>query len=400
MRILFIADGRSPTTRSFLEYWHTDRHEIHLISTYPCERLPGLASFTVIPVAFSWVARPNPNAAARTGSPQKTFGNLRTPLQRLRYYLGPLSLPFYRSRFLQLVKQVNPEIIHAFRVPFEGMLASNTPNDIPLVVSIWGNDLTLHMHGSEWMASLTRRTLRRATGLVSDTARDIRLGSSLGFSTGHSLVIPGGGGIHIKRMKSGQDTAKLPAVLPDSPIVINPRGHRPGSLLQDVFFQSIPLVLEKIPQTIFVCPALSDDTEALRWVSELGIQANTLLWPTLDQPSLWAAYHHADVYVSPSIHDGTPNSLLEAMACGCFPVVGNIESMQEWITSGLNGLLVDATSPESLAHGLVTALQDPSMRARAREENARIISQRAEYYHCMAMTEGFYSRILEKQITQ
>lgn len=37
----------------------------------------------------------------------------------------------------------------------------------------------------------------------------------------------------------------------------------------------------------------------------------------------------ADVTVSLSEDDGTPNTLLEAVACGCFPIAGDIESVRE-----------------------------------------------------------------------
>jgi glycosyltransferase involved in cell wall biosynthesis len=174
--------------------------------------------------------------------------------------------------------------------------------------------------------------------------------------------------------------------------VINPRGQRPGSLRQDTFFKSIPLVLEKIPQALFICPNLAGDAESEYWIGTLGIRPNTRLWPRLDKTQMWSLFKKARVFVSPSIHDGTPNSLLEAMACGCFPVVGNIESMQEWVTPGVNGLLVEATSASAVADGIITALENPALCAAAKNENARIIAERGAYQHCMAMTEAFYSK--------
>jgi glycosyltransferase involved in cell wall biosynthesis len=81
------------------------------------------------------------------------------------------------------------------------------------------------------------------------------------------------------------------------------------------------------------------------------------------------------------------------MASGCFPVVGNIESMQEWVKQGENGLLVDATSPSDLANGVIAALGNLTMRATARNKNAQIIAERATYERCMAVTEAFYHKI-------
>ena len=51
--------------------------------------------------------------------------------------------------------------------------------------------------------------------------------------------------------------------------------------------------------------------------------------------------------------------MLEAMACECVPILGNIESMREWVENGQNGLLVDPHDPEALAQAILDALQQP-----------------------------------------
>ena len=395
MRLLFIADGRSPTAFSWLHHWIESGHETHLVSTFPCDPLPGLASFHILPVAFGGLA----GQANNTTFPNHSLGlvrQLRGSLRPLRYLLGPLSLPVHQSRFRALVNEIQPDLVHALRIPFEGMLAAVTQTGIPLVVSIWGNDLILHAHGSFLMSHLTRRTLHRCDALIADTNRDIDLGRVWGFSDDKpTLVVPGGGGIRLEEIEAIPSGQVLPEELPDGPIVVNPRGQRPGSLRQDIFFKCIPLVLEKIPQAWFVCPPLQGDPESEHWVRILGLSSSTRLWPRLSQAQVWVLYKKSLLFVSPSIHDGTPNSLLEAMACGCFPVVGNIESMQEWVTPGVNGLLVDATSPRALADGIITALENPALRLNAKTKNAQLIAERAEYQRCMAMAEAFYRKILD-----
>jgi glycosyltransferase involved in cell wall biosynthesis len=83
------------------------------------------------------------------------------------------------------------------------------------------------------------------------------------------------------------------------------------------------------------------------------------------------------------------------MACGCFPVAGDIESIREWITDSVNGLLCDPTDPQSLAQAILRALNDTDLRYRAREHNLKLIVERAEYGKVMAQAEQFYYKVIE-----
>jgi glycosyltransferase involved in cell wall biosynthesis len=106
-------------------------------------------------------------------------------------------------------------------------------------------------------------------------------------------------------------------------------------------------------------------------------------------------FRAAQVVVSPSMHDGTPNSLIEGMACGCFPIAGDLESIREWIIDGQNGLLVDPTDPQSIAIGILLALERKDMRRVAAGLNTKIISARAEYTQCMKRVEKFYESVIK-----
>jgi hypothetical protein len=211
MRFLFVADGRSPIALSWLHHWVRTGHQVHLVSTFPCEPPPELVSFTVIPTAFGRMARGPGNNKVELTYTSGLIGRYRALLRMVRYVLGPLTLPSHQKRFRTLVEEIRPDIVHALRIPFEGMLASITPIGIPFVISIWGNDITLHARGSNLMARFTRRTLLRADGLIADTSRDIRLGHEWGFAIGRpTLVVPGAGGIHINEIDPDTNSGTLP----------------------------------------------------------------------------------------------------------------------------------------------------------------------------------------------
>jgi glycosyltransferase involved in cell wall biosynthesis len=102
------------------------------------------------------------------------------------------------------------------------------------------------------------------------------------------------------------------------------------------------------------------------------------LLPYLPQEKLWRLYSRAQIYVSLSSHDGTPNTFLEALACGCFPVVGDIESLREWLTDEVNGLLVDPREPQQAANAMIKAITDESLRLNVLKKNYAMIRSRAE----------------------
>jgi glycosyltransferase involved in cell wall biosynthesis len=379
MRLLFVADGRSPIALNWIRYFVERGDDVFLASTSACSPDLPLQELEITPVAYS----------ARTGGPNRArrgASALRL-LTALHHLLGPLTIPRAARRLRDFADRVRPDLVHAMRIPFEGMLAADAGGAAPLLVSVWGNDFTLHAPSTALMRHYTAWTLGVADALHADCQRDIRLSREWGLAPAKpTLVSPGGGGIQTAVFFPGSKPAPAPTV-------INARGSR-AYVRNDVFFKAVPLVLERRPDVRFTCVALAQDREALRWVDKLRIGHAVQLLPLVSQGELADMLRRAQVMVSPSVHDGTPNSLLEGMACGCFPIAGDLESIREWIRHGENGLLVDATDPVALAHAIVQALENENLRRQAAGLNQQLILGRAEYARCMSRAREFYARII------
>jgi glycosyltransferase involved in cell wall biosynthesis len=289
-----------------------------------------------------------------------------------------MTFPAASRKLAQIISEVQPDLVHAMRIPFEGMLAARALEKLPampLVVSVWGNDFTLHASSTRMMGEYTRRTLARANALHADCRRDVRLAHQWGYAKEKSaFVLPGNGGIQL-------DVFHPPAEAHEESDfwVINPRGIR-AYIRNDTFFQAIPIILQQLPQVRFVCPAMSGDQQSEQWVAALNIAQSVTLLPHQSRPQMAELFRQAQIAVSPSEHDGTPNTLLEAMASGCFPIAGDIESVREWITPGVNGLLFKPGSPHELAEAVLEACHNPELRRSAAAKNIRLIAERAEYH--------------------
>ncbi len=381
MRLLFVADGRSPIALQWIRYFIERGDEVFLASTFACQPNLDLQGLDFVPVAFSAAKRSIASTTSRPAS-SRNLG-LRTAI---RHFLGPLTIPRAARRLRSIIERIQPDLVHAMRIPYEGMTAADAYAGPPLLVSVWGNDFTLHAPSTPLMRHYTRWTMQVADALHADCQRDIHLAEKWGLDAHKPrLVIPGNGGVRT-------DVFYPPQPLVEQPVVVNPRGFR-AYVRNDVFFQAIPLVLKEIPQARFLCASMAGEAQALQWIETLGMGHAVELLPPLPHEQMAAVFRRAGVLVSPSTHDGTPNSLLEGMACGCFPIAGQVESIHEWITDGENGLLVDPGDPRSLAEAISTALKNHRLRRRAAQANAAIIQTRAEYHACMAQTEAFYARL-------
>ena len=136
--------------------------------------------------------------------------------------------------------------------------------------------------------------------------------------------------------------------------------------------------------------------QAEKWVRDLRIEKNVSLLPFLPQADLWALYAQSRAYVSLSSHDGTPNSFLEAIACGCFPIVGDIPPLQEWIKQGKNGYLVDPRDIQAAANAVVSALHDDTLHDQARNINREMVAARANVHQTRKIVQDFYHKVLNK----
>lgn len=95
-------------------------------------------------------------------------------------------------------------------------------------------------------------------------------------------------------------------------------------------------------------------------VRELGLQERVAFTSWLSQEELIKRYQQADIFVLPSIEEGMPNVLLEAMACGLPVVATNVAGSRELVKHGVNGLLVPPRDKKALAMAIQEVLNDKS----------------------------------------
>lgn len=121
-----------------------------------------------------------------------------------------------------------------------------------------------------------------------------------------------------------------------------------------------------------------------------------------DIPELMRSF---DVFALSSIAEGTPVTLLEAMACGRPVVATRVGGIPEVVQDGVNGALVPASNPQALADALAAYVDDP---ARVAAHGAAARSNIERHYSVAAMVGAYTalygqlcnSKTTLKEITQ
>lgn len=104
----------------------------------------------------------------------------------------------------------------------------------------------------------------------------------------------------------------------------------------------------------------------------------------------------SQIYLSMSLSDGASTSLLEAMACGIYPIVSDIPANRKWIQDGDNSFLVPVRDAETLAQRIKEARSNTELRRRGVVKNLKIVKERGNFLKNMAVLEKLYKEVLRE----
>lgn len=97
--------------------------------------------------------------------------------------------------------------------------------------------------------------------------------------------------------------------------------------------------------------------------ADLGIEQRIVWLGNAD--NVFSFYRNADLFVLASRHEGMPNALLEAMACGLPAIVSNASpGPLELVENGINGLVVPVEDVSALANAIQRLMDDSELRQR------------------------------------
>jgi len=142
---------------------------------------------------------------------------------------------------------------------------------------------------------------------------------------------------------------------------------------QQLLLQVFPELRARMPEAHLVCMgAVTNEAYYQRLIAMRDSSAHAAAITLLtgvphDSPDLVDAYHAADVFVLPSIHEPFGIVILEAWSAGTPVIASRVGGVQTLVTDGEDGLLFDPHDSAALLERLLAVLQHPERRAALRE---------------------------------
>ncbi|CAH2716774.1 N-acetyl-alpha-D-glucosaminyl L-malate synthase [Neobacillus rhizosphaerae] len=89
---------------------------------------------------------------------------------------------------------------------------------------------------------------------------------------------------------------------------------------------------------------------------------NIKLYDRLPQDKLVELLEETDIYIQPSIREGMPRTILEAMAMKLPVITTNVSTIPGTVINGVNGLIVEPEDAKQLENAIINLIKDANLR--------------------------------------
>jgi glycosyltransferase involved in cell wall biosynthesis len=351
LKLALLAHAQSAHFQRWASWFGARGHDVHFLTFTP---------------------RPVPNATMHVID----IGEWYQDMPRWRY---ALAVP----KVKRLLEELQPDVVHAHYLTSWGMIAALAGRR-PLVVSARGSDVNLSLSGyRRWLVGYCTGHADLVNAVSEDLAVNLR---GAGVPDEKLLVLQYG----VDRARLNPEGRHTPAA--GDPIrLVCTRWLVDKKYDLSTLLRAVTELVERGRRVHLVLAAPGPDERLLRArAKNLGIASVVEFRGGYDEADLPQLLKEADIYVSPSPLDGTSISLLEAMACGMFPIVTDIPANRPWLREPESGIRFPCGDSHALAQAIERVGANPDLWHQALDTNQRIVREYADRDRNLARFERIY----------
>ena len=257
----------------------------------------------------------------------------------------------------------------------------------PLVITNHG---LISASAPRWLNALYKHTISRVTFLIADhiicyTAIEKENIEKLGIDHKKISVIHNGVDTTLFTPRDSEKKT-------DRKQILWVGRYIPGKGVE-YLTEAFSRVREKIPGAHLVLVGEGPEKTAIEErIRKLHINGSVTMIDYLDNEKIPGIYKDSDIFVLPSLMEGVPRTILEAMACGVPVVTTDLPHLVDIIDGA--GLVVPSKDPAVLSEAILTILEDPSL-AETMSQRARTkIEQEYSWEDTVGKTLALYGAVI------
>ncbi|MEP5340345.1 MAG: glycosyltransferase [Algibacter sp.] len=290
----------------------------------------------------------------------------------------------------EIVKQIQPDLVHSFEMQscsYPILSVMNKYSRIKWLYSCWGSDL-FYYRDFEKHNKKIKSVLNRIDYLHTDCLRDFSIAKILGFRGDYLGVIPGGGGYKLNKLIELKETIRNRKI-----ILIKGYEHKFGRAINVI--KAIQLLDKEIVNYEVV--VFGTHQKVINYIRDKKLPYIYYGRDELNHFQVLELMGKSRLYIGNSISDGLPNTLIEAMIMGAFPIQSNPGNVStELIKDTVNGLLIN--SPDNIEEirdtiKLAFKLGDEKRFENAANINSGIANLRLDFNENKKRVKDLYHKI-------
>lgn len=336
------------------------------------------------------------------GDAQKTLRERFLTVPSLVRPLSPLDDLKALFQIRNMVRSLNPEIVHTHssKAGILGRWAAKlSAREVKLVHTVHGFAFS-PFHGR--FSNTVYKTLEKLTAPITDlflfvTDEDRKEAERLGLLKRSSWAIVRSI-VGVERFRQAASRRKelreKMGISLSTPVI---GGLFPFKPQKDPlgFIEIANLVHQRLPQALFLVGGdgvLRREMERL--IEELGLRewVRLLGWQERAEEFLPLC----DTLLLPSLWEGLPQVLVQAMACNTIPVASSVNGTKELLREGRNGLLFSPRDYREGASKVLQSLEDKTFREIFPEESKKTL-EGFNPLEMVALQERLYQKLLERR---
>jgi len=298
------------------------------------------------------------------------------------------TLLFWLKIFYHL-KKIKSDIIHIQTIGIETPTFFLFKKLLRKPCVIWGRGSDVYV---PWMfrEQISKFVLKNADAVIALT-EDMKKKMKKIYDRDIS-VIPNGIDLSKVECLSKEDVRLNLGVKNDKKIILFVGALHPVKGLT-YLVEAMKIIRDKNKQLILVGDGKERD-HLKDLVKKYGLEKCVIFIGKVPNDKVFKYMMASDVFVLPSLSEGFPNVVLEAMASGLPIVATNVGGLSEIVKDGENGFLVDPKNPEQIAEKINLFLEDEKFRERI-SKNSKNKAKEYSWESIIERLEKIYLREIQ-----